>query len=72
MSESAESKSETLFFLGAGASVAAGVPDTYRMVEAFQNKIEHNESNFLALKNILEILKKFEIEQGRDGKVDIA
>ena len=71
VSNSLEDESEVLFFLGAGASVAAGVSDTYGMVKAFKQKIASQWANVKALNKIIEILEKSEIEKGREGKVDI-
>ena len=34
--------SQVIFFLGAGASVAAGIPDTYSFVKAFRDSIGDN------------------------------
>lgn len=52
---SKEETVEELFFLGAGASVAAGVPDTFGMVEAFKQTLEATERS--TLEDILRVLK---------------
>ena len=62
MSNSTDDKPEVLFFLGAGASVAAGVPDTFRMVKAFKKKIASQRANVEALERIIDILEKSENE----------
>ena len=62
---------ELLFFLGAGASVAAGVPDTFNLVNEFLKDLEmrRKNSDLLFCKKILEILEKSELAS--DGKVDV-
>ena len=50
--------SEFVFFLGAGASVAAGVPDTYSFVRKFVDSI-HNDDKRETIEKIIEILKKW-------------
>jgi len=72
MSSSAGVNSEVIFFLGAGASVKAGVPDTFGLVDAFREKIASQPENLRALNKILDILKEWKREQGdMEGKVDI-
>jgi hypothetical protein len=72
MSASVENNSEVIFFLGAGASVAAGVPDTFGLVDAFKSKIASQRENLLALNKILEVLNEWKCERGdTKGKVDI-
>ena len=60
-----------LFFLGAGASVPAGVPETFELVNQFLKDLEERKtSKELDLsKKILGVLQKSELAQ--DGRVDI-
>jgi len=70
MSETTEP--EFLFFLGAGASVAAGVSDTFNLVNDFLRDLEttnREKSKLEQCKKILEILEKSELAS--DGKVDV-
>lgn len=62
---------ELLFFLGAGASVAAGVPDTFNLVNEFLQDLEkrRKKPELEHCKKILEILEKSELAS--DGKVDV-
>jgi len=72
MSVTAETDSEVIFFLGAGASVAAGVPDTFGLVDVFRDKIASQPQNLHALDKILEKLKEWRREQGdKEEKVDV-
>jgi hypothetical protein len=67
-----ETDSEVLFFLGAGASVGAGVPATIGMVDGFKAKIASHPENSLALDKILGTLKKWKRKQGEEEtKIDI-
>jgi hypothetical protein len=50
--------SEIVFFLGAGASVAAGVPDTYSFVHNYVESI-HENSKRETIEKIISILKKW-------------
>jgi hypothetical protein len=69
---SAQNNSEVIFFLGAGGSVAAGVPDTFGLVNAFKEKIASQHENLRALNKILEVLREWKREQGDvEGRVDI-
>ena len=47
-----------IFLFGAGASVDAGIPDTYTFVEAFEEHVKQNHSEFYELHST--ILKKRE------------
>ena len=58
---------EIVFFLGAGASVAAGVPETFGMVDSFKERISSQPGNLHALNKIVDILKR----NDEHGKVDI-
>jgi hypothetical protein len=72
MSIGTKTDPEVIFFLGAGASVKAGVPDTFGFVEAFREKISLQPENLRALDKILEVLKEWKRRQGdMEGKVDI-
>jgi len=67
-----ETASEVIFFLGAGASVGAGVPDTFGLVDVFKTKIASQTENLRAVDKILEILKEWKRRQGdKEQKVDI-
>jgi hypothetical protein len=65
-----DAKYGPLFFLGAGASVAAGVPATFELVDGFLKELENNkESKKLEfLKQVVTTLKKGEL--GKNG-VDV-
>lgn len=53
-------KREVIFLFGAGASVDAGIPDTYRFVKDFELRIEQDYPKFHeALLKICEIREKF-------------
>ena len=57
--------SQVVFFLGAGASVAAGVPDTYSFVKEFIKDIGENANGGEAIEKIvrtLEVWKKSKID----------
>ena len=41
--------SEVVFFLGAGASVRAGVPDTYSFVQEFKESLPKNEREIVGI-----------------------
>jgi hypothetical protein len=62
--------SEVMFFLGAGASVAADVPDTYSFVDEYLKNIKnlHKRST---IEDIIEKLKQWKAKQGKEIKVDI-
>lgn len=61
--------SEVVFFLGAGASVRAGVPDTYTFVKEFKNSLD------IVDKNIIEIIETRLIDwkkkRHEDERIDI-
>ncbi|APV43662.1 SIR2-like domain-containing protein [Dehalogenimonas formicexedens] len=58
---------ETVFLFGAGASVCAGVPDTFRFVKEFENATRLNELGS-TVKKIIEILKSW---HGKDIDVEL-
>lgn len=60
-----------LFFLGAGASVAAGVPETFQLVDEFLKDLEEKKKKWEPdlVRKMLEILGKSQITQ--DGRVDV-
>ena len=67
-----KTNSEVIFFLGAGASVKAGVSDTFGMVDDFRKEISSQPDNLQALDKILGILKQWKREQGdKEERVDI-
>src|SRR5574341_158103 len=57
--------SEVVFFLGAGASVAAGVPDTFSFVDEYINSIEETDKKD-TIKKIVETLEKW-----KGTKIDV-
>jgi len=68
-------QSQIVFFLGAGASVAAGVPDTHGIVDEFR---KHNRKHYRdwpdrhrTIEKIIEILQKNRKELGLDKRVDV-
>lgn len=60
--------SEVVFFFGAGASVAAGVPDTYSFVKEFIRFIEssHDTGKKITIEKIVEVLKSW-----RNSDIDV-
>jgi uncharacterized protein YbcI len=65
-------KQDILFFFGAGASVKAGVPDTFGLVNKFKETIASNPYELKAVEKILEILTLWKKEQGKDApEVDV-
>jgi hypothetical protein len=61
-----------VFFFGAGASVKAGVPDTFGLVDKFKETIASNPSNLEAIEKILETLTVFRQKLGeREPGVDV-
>lgn len=66
------SSGDLVFFLGAGASVKAGVPDTFGLVDAFKTCVSDQPANSQALEKILEILREWKrTNDRRDDGVDI-
>lgn len=63
-------ESDIVFFLGAGASVEAGVPDTQRFVSEFIKQIP-NRSDKKIVKLIVSKLSKWSKENKKDERVDI-
>ena len=55
---------DVVFFLGAGASVNAGVPDTFGFVNKFKDSLTGDPDQLKACEKILEIL-----QAGRKHKV---
>jgi tetratricopeptide (TPR) repeat protein len=63
---------DTIFFLGAGASVKAGVPDTFGLVETFKAHVSDQAETSQALTKILEILEDWKRTNDEGGqRVDI-
>lgn len=63
---------DLVFFLGAGASVNAGVPDTFGLIDAFKDHVADQPANSQALAKILEILEEWQqTNQNQDRRVDI-
>ncbi len=60
--------SEVIFFLGAGASVHAGVPDTFGIVEEFLEFIKENRDQYATVKKIIEVLQNHQPELNLIGK----
>lgn len=56
--ESDESEKKTVFFFGAGASMAAGVPDTTGFVEAFRKSLEGEPEALAEVDELLKLLDR--------------
>jgi hypothetical protein len=54
------SSGDVVFFLDAGASVKAGVPDTFGLVDEFSDHVQDQVENFKVLEKILGILRGIE------------
>lgn len=69
--ESSEEKNTTpvAFFFGAGASIEAGVPDTYSFVDAFLDSLTPDDK--IAIQKVIEILNQWASRQTPSAKVDI-
>lgn len=65
--------SEVVFLLGAGSSIAANVPDTYRFVEDFLKYLENSDKDkFASVKKIIDILQNRQNKNANIAiKVDI-
>jgi len=63
--------SDIVFFLGAGASVHAGVPHTFDFVEKFQQSEKLTSPETKTVKEIETILKEWLEKTGKDPRVDI-
>lgn len=61
--------SEVVFFLGAGASVRAGVPDTYSFVKEFKESLDKSEREIVGI--IQEKLILWKKQRGEEERVDI-
>jgi hypothetical protein len=62
-SEERVKKQDVIFFFGAGASVDAGIPDTYKFVADFETYIkEHHINLYETLKEIIETRQRFNQE----------
>ena len=57
--EKQEKEQDVIFFFGAGASVDAGIPDTYKFVEDFKHFIKKKPRFYSFLMNILRIREEF-------------
>lgn len=63
---------DLIFFLGAGASVKAGVPDTYNLVTAFQDEVKADQSLGPTTERIVTVLKDWKKTTGHDDdRVDV-
>jgi prefoldin subunit 5 len=62
--------SEVIFFLGAGASVPAGVPDTYSFVQEFIDDIDEAEKKE-TIEKIVQTLEVWNLEVWKKSKIDI-
>jgi hypothetical protein len=63
---------DIVFFFGAGASVKAGVPDTFGLVNKFKETIATNPSDLEAIEKILETLTAFRHKLGeREPRADV-
>jgi replication-associated recombination protein RarA len=57
--------SQVIFFLGAGASIAAGVPDTYSFVTEFTNNVRESNKK-QTISKIVQVLKEW-----RRSEIDV-
>jgi DNA-binding ferritin-like protein (Dps family) len=65
-------KQEIIFFLGAGASVDAGIPDTYKFVTQFRNYVEETAQELSkSLSEILSILEDYNESHGGAKPKDV-
>ena len=62
--------SDVVFFLGAGASVDAGVPDTHSFVKQFIKSIEEPTKKKV-IEKIIETLEKWKKPTSSEQKIDI-
>lgn len=65
------SNSQIVFFLGAGASVEAHVPDTYGMVQEFRDAKKDDATLSKTVSAILNKLENWLSDQGQEKKVDV-
>lgn len=71
-SETNDSRIKIVFFLGAGASVKAKVPDTFHMVDEFLRELEPEQNLLIVVEEILRTLKDWKQKQDpRDPRVDV-
>jgi NAD-dependent SIR2 family protein deacetylase len=74
LSDNEQRNTDTIFLFGAGASVDAGIPDTYTFVSEFEEYINQHHSDFRELlSSIVKIRKKFNqrINDKDESEVDI-
>lgn len=70
--ENVEQRRDVIFLFGAGASVDAGIPDTYQFVEDFKDYIKKKELElFKQLVKILEIRENFNKRNLKKKQVDV-
>src|SRR5438094_5847362 len=63
---------EVIFFLGAGASVKAGVPDTYKLVDGFREDIKSDTEVSATTDRILDTLKQWKLQRDTtETRVDV-
>ncbi len=63
---------DLIFFLGAGASVKAGVPDTYKLVTAFRDEIKGDSTVEPTTDKIIELLLEWKKTTNQsDNRVDV-
>jgi hypothetical protein len=63
---------EIMFFLGAGASIDAGVPGVEDMITEFLKQLENEDKKqYLIVKDIVRVLEDWKNRQNIDSKVDI-
>ncbi len=68
---SGQNTDDEIFFLGAGASVAAGVPTTFGFVEAFKSTLS-DEHETRVLEDILRVLRDWRgMQEGISGGADV-
>jgi hypothetical protein len=63
---------DLIFFLGAGASVKAGVPDTYKLVTAFQDEIKGDSTLEPTTQKIIDLLVEWRKNTKQpDDRIDV-
>ncbi len=71
MGEEPVKSNQICFFLGAGASVEAGVPDTYGLVREFRKEFSSNKPLSNTIDVIITILQKWRKAQRADQNIDV-
>ena len=72
MSSQKSKASEIVFFLGAGASVKAEVPDTFSMIEKFKERISSKPQSLTVFNKVMTVLKEWKKDQkNNDERIDV-